>query len=522
MIINNQPIHFRFCKLCDCVGQDCTGTNQIAEFTDSFSFQLNNEGQFLQNELLMDGTDWYGDFEDGTAINGGYWSDGGAADWAINAVNPLDGTTDVITTAYSDSAILFNSTVIPTVLTGQWVQFSFLHSTIPVGNSLEVYYYTGGSPVLLTTLTGLVAQGYYYISFIAPADITGIGFKHIVTVETYLQLDNISIMKYDFSGFKIFDCCTDNLQIAVLDDSNFTVTEDTITFIDIWENYISNYGYYKICIDDVEIFLNHSFYASFNDWSQSGLGSDWDWTAPGSALTSLVGDASSKMLNQDVSLPKGCEFTINIDQNSGGYRQLDLYLNNVLYTSWITGGSVSATIISKNASITNIGLIMTNTNSGGGADDFVINEVSIVTDICSDCIHIAEEHECSLYVTATQTNDAFGFEFDGTFVMYQRLFADLFKHNPEYEQVNLRSSYGITTQIFGDLKRFYDFKVYRIPGYLWEALEIMIITNTLTIDGIRYVKNEGSIELDWDNRQEYASGTITLINQTENNQNTYF
>ena len=44
---------------------------------------------------------------------------------------------------------------------------------------------------------------------------------------------------------------------------------------------------------------------------------------------------------------------------------------------------------------------------------------------------------------------------------------------------------------------------------------------TVLIDGEQHIKEEGSNELDWDSRQEFAATTIEMKKLLENNQNTY-
>jgi len=233
IITPNQPILFKYCNQCDCQGDECANTNHIAETTDDFSFQVEDADLFLGDELLMVVADWIGDFEDGTGINGGLWDDGGADNWIINNVAPLAGIWDVICSAAA-SAVLHNTTNLTSISTGDWVRFSFLHSALSAGNTLDVYYYVGGLPVLLVTLTGALAAGEYFISFQAPGAIQKIGFVYTNTAETSFQLDNISIKKYDFSRLKIYNCCENNELMGYLDISKITIDDDMrLTFGDV-------------------------------------------------------------------------------------------------------------------------------------------------------------------------------------------------------------------------------------------------------------------------------------------------
>jgi hypothetical protein len=262
------------------------------------------------------------------------------------------------------------------------------------------------------------------------------------------------------------------------------------------------------------LIINGTFQYDISDWTNEGSGNDWAYSS-GKASCSFIGAGSSKILTQSLSLPSKCEFTLSFDLASDALDSLEVYVNGENYETFDQIGSLELTITSKKP-ITSIGFKAT----ANGAGTFTIDNVSMPTDICSDCFDLKTEHECSYLLESTNSHDAFGFEFDN-FTMYQRLYSDLFKYSPQFDQVLSKSSAGINEQVFGDLQKIYELKVYRIPKYVIDAIFIMIILNTVYVDGEQYIKNEGAVELDWDNKREYASCIIELLAYSENNQNTY-
>ena len=529
IIIPNQPINFKFCDHCDCLGVECANQNHIAEFTDTFSFQVENSELFLSDELFVNlaGT-WIGDFEDAVAgiFGASGWqntADGGGSDWNRSNVAPLDGTWSG--RSQTESNIAGNTeTLTGKFATGDYIRLQVLHSAMAADCDLNIYYTIGAGYVLLTTIEGAAdEETFTYIFENTFGDITGFGFKYTAgcTGEGWRAIDNVSVKKYDFSAFKIYECCVDNNLISALDSTKFVVESDgIITFEDDWDNYLSVNGLYKICIDDVNLVYNGTFDTNLDEWLQTGAGVAWTWVT-NSANANLALQSSAE-LYQVVDLPAKCDFTLDFGITANapdvvGY--VDVYINHVLYLGGYSIGNQSIAVTSRNEPITSIGFVATSTSGVFGFDCFIDN-VEIITDLCSNCIEFDTEHDCSLYLTATQTNDAFGFDFTD-FTLYQRFFADLFKYTPEFDQVNNKSSAGVNTQVFADLQRTYELKIYRMPAYLWNAIEVMSILNTFKIDGITYVKSEGTIELDWDARREFASGTINVVKGTENNLNTY-
>jgi hypothetical protein len=191
---------------------------------------------FLGLELLLNSSNEYiGDFEDGTAIGGGNWQNSadGDSDWVLNSSGALAGTYDAH--VQLESNILFNTDSLSSIASGDYLRLKVLHSEMADGCDLEIYYYAGGGAVLLTTLEGAQDEGTFIYDFQAPANITGFGFKYTSGCggESFRAIDNISVKKYDLSKFKIFDCCS-SVQIDILDSSQFTFSDEYLTFEDLW------------------------------------------------------------------------------------------------------------------------------------------------------------------------------------------------------------------------------------------------------------------------------------------------
>lgn len=527
IIIPKQPTHLKYCDLCQCLGVHCT-TSQLAQFDDNFSFQIQDNEIFLGEELFTNlaGT-WLGDFEDPVAgiIGASGWQNDGSGTnaWARSNVAPLAGTWSA--RVQLDSDIISNTETLSGKFSiGDRVRLKVLHSAIEVDCDLEIYYSIGAGFVLLTTISGAADEETFIYDFVNTfGDITGFGFKYTVGCEGegYRAIDNVSVKVYDFSKFKIFDCC-DSEQKGVLDSTKFTVSESYITFEDLWSNYVSDIGLYKICIDDIDLIKNGNFEFNLDNWDQSSTGTTWNYSAAETAALVLTTGTTSKEIYQEINLPSKCPFdlTFEADVSLIADVTISVYVNHIEYETYTFAATTlnQTTTITSKKPITSIGFVYQNDNANTINAD--VDKITLVTDICSDCFDLATEHDCSILLESTNSHDAFGFEFDD-FTMYQRLYSDLFKYSPEYDQLNNRSSAGINTQVYGDLQSIFEFKVYRIPGYLMDAILIMIIMNTVYLDGEQYIKNEGSVELDWDRLREFAAAVIEMKLLTENNQNTY-
>lgn len=513
----NQPIHFKLCDECECLGKECI-YQQPFRFTDRMSFQLGHPQLFLEDELLQTASVWYGSFEDGTAIDTGYWSNvdaGGTASWVLNNTLPLDGVFDAKVTG--DSDYITNSNAI-SIESGHYYRMKVLHSEMNSGCELH-FYIVGVGYTEIAYIEGYLAEGYWIYDFIAPSDALGIAYRYVnCDGEVAFHIDNVSLKKYTFDDLGIWDCCDETKFISTFNLTDIIVTEDAVSIDVLLSDYITTAGMYKICLDDFSLIENGRFDCNFDGWDQDQSG-DAQFTIDGGAYVTLAPDEISELLSQEIQeIPANCEFTLIIEESFGIIPNADLhiYINGSLYQTIDYDGSTESITISMNEPVTNIGIKIENFEY---TINFIILNIEIRKDICSECFDVQTLQPCSLYLTATNTANAFGFDYSEGFTHRLRIFADLKNFKPEFDQINTKSSHGVNSQIFADLNRVESMKVYLMPYHILQALEVMLINDDFKIYGTKYIKAEGSIEYDHDKRKPLASALIDVIKANQPFQN---
>lgn len=116
----------------------------------------------------------------------------------------------------------------------------------------------------------------------------------------------------------------------------------------------------------------------------------------------------------------------------------------------------------------------------------------------SNCINVKETHECTVLVTASNTCDAFGFNFRCGFDLTQRV--RVTKFNPEYTMTNENEllSNGTFRKILGQRNKTYAVILDWGDVAVHDCMSLQLLSETLTVDGDEYYFLDNQYVPDWD------------------------
>jgi len=493
-----QPIQLKICdesSSCACGDISCS---QLALTTDKFSFQLQNDVNFLSEDVILNG-----DFATSDLTN---WTDDGSG-------NAWSGATDAAC-VQADSGILWQDQEM-NICECYRLVFD-LKSDLPESCFLSILAYNGSDWVTLEQYSDIDATDDIVLVICPDVAYTRIGFQFTQTGtacdEAVLCIDNIELRNYAVT-INIYNCCTDTL-IDTVENCDIQFTETHVLVSGLWSDYVSAKGCYKFCIDDFELVLNYTFELDISDWTQTGTGEAFTWNAGRIEVALTALSINSQIIEQEVDLPV-CDYSLIVDIDGSDY-DFEVYINDTLETT-ITAIGTTTISISKDYVITKIGFKFI--NNGGNITD-TINFISIVKDLCSNCICIADSHPfCTNILTSRHSEDTteWDFESDTDFKFFLRLYSR--KINPRYptEEELYLSSAGVNTLNYSRNEKIWEFQIERVPEYIWDAIQDMFSFDELTIAGIRYVKVEGDIDPNWKRgNTKLASGSIEIKKGTDN------
>lgn len=495
-----QPYDFDFCTIDEECGIREPECWQIARITDPASIQFGDPTPFLGADIIVDG-----DFTAGT-IGTTWFNIGVGNDW-----------TDVANTAdvSADSKYLYQGHSISTCDCFKLV-FDLLDA---LESDCNLYFvaYDGVSWTVIESWKDIAAQNDIELGWCASQDFTHIGFALTGTnCDGAKAIDNVRM--YPFTPKVRVQTC-EGVIIDTISDCDINVYEEHWNIvISSWDDYITENGCYKICIEDIEYVIDGNFTMRLTKWKQTETTWDSTLTAPSRASAVLnAGDTSGK-LYQEVGLPAKCEpytltFTLSAAGGGGASYRMDLYINGIVVESYTTLGAKTYTI-DANVDVDTIGFAY---YAIVGNDTYEITSISILgDDICSKCFCI-DDHDCSLLLSGTQTEDARDFMFDDNFTFWMRISAELLNSNPIYTENIGRKSTGEFDLRYGDIVNSKDLTVYTQPNYIWNALYRLMLNNDWRIDGTGYIKKEGDPEVTF--KDNFGEGVVEVIKRSQLHRN---
>jgi hypothetical protein len=471
MSIIIQPNEFRTCELCDCISP-CK-PKRLARLTDKFFAQILNNDQIWSNNL----------FENSFFLDDLYtWkqTNTGKDDWTWSS-----GTAYYHSFAASETLFkLYN---------GSGIYKLKFDVVLGAGAVMTVQTNLGTYATILTS-------GHY--EYLLDTTFTYIGFIGSNATEG-INLDNVTLQ--ELNDISISDCC-DNW-IADLQIADYTFYDSWIDIEFLWSKYVSLQQEVKLCYG-AELIVDGTFPPT-SVWLQDGSGKTWQTDVMDEVHADLGVGESTKQIYQYVSL-KNCEYDITFKCDPADFYKMHLYLNDELIdTVYPVVGTTSFTITftPEYEGSYKLGFIAEDISIAGGSTSHLSN-VSLIEQRCTDCFEIGE-HKCSVLIEAT--NNASAYNLLNTFEGVMRIPAKMHKAKPQHTENIYRNTLGSYTNVFTDIALMYELETYLLHSDDLQSLILLLSFDNLYIDKKLYVKKEGNIEIDWDNKFEFGKFRVDLM-----------
>lgn len=147
-----------------------------------------------------------------------------------------------------------------------------------------------------------------------------------------------------------------------------------------------------------------------------------------------------------------------------------------------------------------------------------ITMTELGVDYESDCIVLKDSHPCTILLSWTNNENAYGFNYsDLSFVQYMRVEAKLWKakHTDEKKEV-FTDSAGNRTILYVRTSKEELLTVAEMPDYMHDALSVGRNHDTFTINGTGYVSEETDYSPKWRNSSVLAPVELTVIKKAQN------
>lgn len=421
--------------------------------------------------------------------DGGFANPCSISDWTCGAgwviaggVASYDGTSGAL-----EQTINIDTTLSPQVA----YQVTFTISNLVLTGSEGIQVTIGGSAAIVVTTNGT----HTVTLFSDPYINNRIRFESIDGDDIF-DLDNVTVFAASTVGFRIEDL--DGTELFVESDGSSVVYVPAGNVANVtldWDTFGLTDGVcVKVCVFDVsdillEMINNGDFAGGATDWT---VGATWTITtfAAGFALNG-AGPPSTELINAlaiNLEADKIYDLTFTVS----GYASGAMFV--------IAAGTTFATISSngvKNVTIDMTGLSTTSgltfrlSAEGVDADldiddiSMIIQADSIANDRCSECF-LFGDHDGTLLLQWTNTNNAFGFWYLTSFTQYMRLESTL--RQPQYprETETYRSSDGTRDIPFTQIDKQYVLAVEKIPEYMHDALSIGLGHDSFSITGLTW------------------------------------
>lgn len=136
----------------------------------------------------------------------------------------------------------------------------------------------------------------------------------------------------------------------------------------------------------------------------------------------------------------------------------------------------------------------------------------------SECFYVKLDHDCTILLTWTNQESAFGFEYSGLdFTQSLRIAGKLWqpKYNSDIKETFVDSK-GNRKMLYARVVKDQLLTVNEIPEYLHDALSIGLNHDTFKIGGVDYVFEETDINPQWRNSSNLAPVLLRVLKKSQN------
>lgn len=312
-------------------------------------------------------------------------------------------------------------------------------------------------------------------------------------VDTDVEFDSMSLMELSQAGLQVLDA-----EYNILDDYNDTYTtyeaDSNIATVRLpWSSQTPGIVYwsiYDMLNYDTNIVLNGTFTGDLMWWTSTG-----SWNA---GLDNAVTSGTDMgVLQQTITLPGGAKYDLQFTVTglTPGVEALQVYYIVDNLGTYLSAIEEYATIGTKTLTIdlsefTGVRDLVLNFKPKNASDVLTLDNVSLKrkldTATITNPFKLAAKHFNTLLLYATNAHPAYGFNFN-EFTMTMRLRADLeYKGYPDTTEV-FRFSNASHDVLSSITDKLYDVRCKGMPEYMHDALRIIRLCDTFTIDGTAYV-----------------------------------
>lgn len=133
-------------------------------------------------------------------------------------------------------------------------------------------------------------------------------------------------------------------------------------------------------------------------------------------------------------------------------------------------------------------------------------------DYISDCITLKLDHDCSILLTWTNNEDAFGFAYsDLSFTQSLRVKAKKWMPNYTKEKNVFKDNAGNRTILKSETSKEELLTIAEMPQYLHDALAIGLEHDDFYIDGVKYTNEETEYTPKWRKSSQLAPSEVVVI-----------
>jgi len=370
------------------------------------------------------------------------------------------------------------------------------------------------------------------------------------------ELDNVEVYRMSEIRFDIKDCDADTVFYSQTDSSdveyyetgnlssaqNWTSEDEVPAVLTLdWDTYGLSEGCYCVCIIDAADadfnYVPNGVFDTSDFWTFTNVGAS-GWSVASNKLNKAK-DATSGTDKADTELVTPLDadscYKLTFDTDSDNGSEVEVRYSDSLVTDGlldtitipIGGGSVEIDITGKDMS--KLAFWAASDDEGFDIDNVVLSKTTdCVECLCTSiCVSLTTDYDtrflqgCNLLLTATCDNNAFGFNFtDVSFTHKLRVNGRLRNESFETDAEYYVKSNGEKILVYAEKQENVELIIAEIPAYMHKVVNMMLLCDTFTIDGVEYVR-AGDYSPNWRKSSMKAPVIVLVSKASQDRFNTF-
>jgi len=322
--------------------------------------------------------------------------------------------------------------------------------------------------------------------------------------------------------FFVLDCEDDVLcYTSVLADIQTSSSSSQIKLSFDWSNLQSGYDCqgckYITIVDDVGLPDNlHTDKINDGEFSGAGwnLGTGWLLTGTKAAMNHVgagAGELTQTSLATDFSKSLSYDVQFTVDGYVTGSFDVKLFNGATEVANLGNISSDGIHILSTGVLSSNCDVIKFIPNTSF-SQDYNIDSVSAILDVIdtgfdwrTDCFQLSDSHDCTIKLTGTNLDNAFGIDFIGlSYNPFLRLTGQLETPKFKGDKENEEDSSGISKTLYFKSEEERSLFIWQQPEHIHNFMRLFKGYDTFQVDGVDYI----SIDADYEPESERVLGKI--------------